>query len=151
MIKIVIDSREQAPYLFEGYDVKIERDTLATGDYSITGFADMVAVERKELGDLIGCLTHDRARFMRELERLRGFQSAALVVEAPFSMIAGGQYRSQMSPDSAVQSLFSFMERYRLPCFFADNRAMGEYFVYNFLRLFVKHTKIRYTLIQGME
>ncbi len=40
---IVIDSREQRPYQFPGAVVK----TLPTGDYSIVGLTDRVAIERK--------------------------------------------------------------------------------------------------------
>ena len=149
MIDIIIDSREQAPYLFQQYQAKISIGTLQTGDYSIPGFTDSVAIERKELGDLIGCLTHDRERFTRELERLRGYQAAAIVVEAPFAAIAGGNYRSRMQPESAVQSVISIIEKYRLPMFFAESRQAGEYFAYHFLRHFTRHAQERFKAIQG--
>ena len=72
MLKIICDSREQNGYAFSAYpDVMATTGTLTTGDYSLAGFTDKVAIERKELSDLIGCLTHDRDRFTRELERLR--------------------------------------------------------------------------------
>jgi DNA excision repair protein ERCC-4 len=35
---VIIDTREHAPYTFEGYDAQTERGTLATGDYSLAGF-----------------------------------------------------------------------------------------------------------------
>lgn len=149
MIRIIIDSREQSPYCFQGYQAQTIRGTLDTGDYSTPGFTDTVAVERKELGDLLGCLTHDRERFTRELERLRGYQAAAVVVEAPFGAIAQGRYRSRMTPESAMQSLISIMERYRLPFFFADGRQAGEYFVYHFLRHFTRHALERFKAIEA--
>lgn len=143
-MRIIRDSREQAPYLFAGYPVEVETGTLYAGDYSIPGFTDTVAIERKELSDLLGCLTHDRARFTRELERLRGYDSAALLIEAPFKAIAQGRYRSHMKPEAAVQSLFSIMQGYRMPLLFADNREAGERYVYDFLRHFVRHAQARY-------
>ena len=63
----ISDSREQAPYDFSPMATK--RATLATGDYSIRGLEDLVCLERKALDDLTGCITHDRERFERELQR----------------------------------------------------------------------------------
>ena len=147
-MKIIVDSREQAPFSFAGYPVEVAQGALATGDYSLAGFADRVAVERKSLGDLIGCLTHDRDRFTRELERLRGYASAALLIEAPFSAIAQGRYRSRMDAGAAVQSLLSIMEHYRMPLLFADNREAGERYVYDVLRHFLRHAEQKYKALE---
>ena len=143
-MKIIVDSREQAPFSFAGYPVEVAQGALATGDYSLAGFADRVAVERKSLGDLIGCLTHDRDRFTRELERLRGYESAAVVVEAGFDELAAGKYRSKMQPGAAVQSVVSIMQNYRMPFFFAGDRQHAERFVFDFLRHYHRHAVERY-------
>lgn len=150
MLKIITDTREQTPYLFTGYPVETVSGTLNAGDYSIPGFSDLVAVERKELGDLLGCLTHDRDRFTRELERLRGYDAAALVIEARLETIQAGKYRSRMKPEAAVQSIISIMGRYRLPVFFAPNRTAGENFVFDFLRHYATHAAARYKAIQDI-
>lgn len=146
-MRIVIDSREQEPFSFEGYPVEIERGTLTTGDYSVPGFEDRVAVERKSLGDLLGCLTHDRERFTRELERLRGYESTVVVVEAPFDALADGRYRSRMKPASAVQSVISIVQAYRMPFWFAGDRRSAERFVFDFLRHFCRHTEARFAAV----
>lgn len=150
MLKITVDTREQTPYLFTGYPVEITTGTLNAGDYSIPGFTDLVTVERKELSDLLGCLTHDRERFTRELERLRGYETAALLIEARLETIQAGKYRSRITPDAAVQSIISFMGRYRLPVFFAPDRAAGEHFIYDFLRHYVRHAGQRYKALEQM-
>ena len=148
-MKIVIDSREQAPFDFSPFpDCEAIRGTLATGDYSVYGFASEIAVERKSLDDLIGCLTHDRERFRRELDRLRGYSSAMIVVEAPFNAIRCGLYRSQMNPDAAVQSIFSWMQRYRLPFYFAESRQDGAFATFSFLRHFLRHEEERFKRLQ---
>lgn len=144
---IVVDNREQSPYTFDGYPVEVRAGTLATGDYSLAGFEADVAIERKELSDLIACLSHERDRFTRELERLRGFGSAALLIEAPFSAIAQGKYRSRMDAGAAVQSLLSIMQRYKLPLLFADNRATGERYVYDVLRHYLRHAEQKYKAV----
>ena len=82
-MQILIDTREQAPFTFKGYDVAPETATLPVGDYSLPGFQDWAAVERKSLNDLIGCLMgKDRERFERELARGRHYDLFAVVVEA---------------------------------------------------------------------
>lgn len=146
-MQIIIDTREQTPYDFSGYQVEIIPGTLTSGDYSLPGFTDLVTVERKELSDILGCLSHDRERFTRELERLRGYHAAALVVEAPYSTIASGRYRSKIDPNAATQSLVSIMANYRLPVFFAHSRAEAEFFTFNFLRHFLRHAEQRYKAI----
>ena len=65
-MKLLIDTREQKPFSFERYQVEIERATLPAGDYSLPGFEQCVAIERKELNDLIGCLCTGRERFERD-------------------------------------------------------------------------------------
>lgn len=147
-LRIIRDSREQNGYSFANIqDVSLEVATLPTGDYSIAGFTDKVAIERKELSDLLACLTRERERFTRELERLRGFASAAIVVEAPFFLIEQGRYRSKMPPQSAIQSLISIMANYRLPFYFAADHRAGEQFTLDFLRHYHRHELDRYKAI----
>lgn len=122
-MKIIIDSREQQPYTFETPN---ERGALETGDYSIQGLENRVAIERKTVDDLIGCLTTGRERFERELYRARSLDYFAVVIEGSLRELANGEYRSQMNPKSAIQSLLAFSVRYRLPVFFCENRSYGE-------------------------
>ncbi len=114
-ITIKIDSREQQPYSFDG---PVEVGALSTGDYSICGLENHVAIERKTLDDLIGCLTQGRERFERELHRGRALDYFAVVVETSLSAIANGRYRSKMLPKSAIQSLLTFSIRY-ISCLFS--------------------------------
>jgi len=122
-ITIKIDSREKKSYQFEAPS---EVGTLNVGDYSICGLENHVAVERKELGDLINCLSHDRDRFERELFKGRSLDYFCLVIEGSLSDLANGHYRSQMGPKSAIQSLLAFSVRYRLPIWFCESREYGQ-------------------------
>lgn len=121
-LTIKIDTREQQPYGFENSEV----GTIPIGDYSICGLENFIAIERKELNDLVSCLTTDRKRFERELHKARALDYFALVIEASLSDLANGHYRSQMGPKSAIQSLLAFSVRYRLPIFFCGNRKYGQ-------------------------
>jgi len=120
---ILIDKREQHPYSFR---TPSRSATLHTGDYSLDGSSGAMAVERKEVDDLIGCLCQGRDRFERELERSRELDYFALVIEASLSDLVEGNYRSGMLPRSAVQSLMAFSVRYRLPIFFCESRQYGQ-------------------------
>ena len=122
-LKIKIDTREQQPYEFENPS---EVGTIPIGDYSICGLENHIAVERKELNDLIGCLTTGRERFEKELHKGRALDYFALIIEASLSDLANGHYRSQMGPKSAIQSLLAFSIRYKLPIFFCENRKYGS-------------------------
>ena len=75
---------------------------------------------------MIGCLTTGRERFERELYKARALDYFALIVEASLSDLANGNYRSQMGPKSAIQSLLAFSVRYRLPIWFCESRKYGQ-------------------------
>ena len=139
MVKIIVDTREQAPFLFHGYGFDVERGTLRTGDYSIAGFTENIVLERKSLGDLAACMTSGRERFERELMRMQEFPSAAVIVEEPLMNIARGLYRSALNPSSFEQSILAFMIRYRVPFLFGRNRKHAEWLAFNCLRHFWNH------------
>ena len=135
---VVQDSREQRPFTFlsAGSDIAVEVGKLEVGDYSLMGFESQVAIERKELGDLIGCLSNDRVRFLRELDRARGM-SFAIVVEASWDDLASGRYRSRMHPGAAAASVAAIMARRSIPIHFAGSREAAEAFTACFLRQFL--------------
>ena len=149
-MKVVIDSREQVPFAFghEKYAGTVtEVGTLDTGDYSLSGLTDRVAVERKSLPDLVACLGRDRERFERELQRAAALDAFAVVVEASWSELAAGQYRSQLNPHSACQSVLAFTARYRIPFLFTGSRAGAEYVTWGFLRQYLESARKRWGAI----
>ena len=135
-LRIVVDTREQVPFPFVGYPVALEAGTLTDGDYSLAGFESRVAVERKSLADLVGCLGADRKRFQRELARLRGYDSAVVVVESPADDLRGGRYRGELDAGAAWQSVLAFSMRYRVPFIFCRDRTDAESIAFDFLRHF---------------
>ena len=150
-MRILIDSREQLPFAFSGKgfeDVTTEAGSLATGDYSLAGLADMVAVERKSLDDLAQCLGRERERFERELVRARGLDAFAVVVEGGFDDLAHGRYKSKLNPHSACQSVLAFSARWGIPFLFAGSRAGAEYATAGFLRQYLNGCKARLKAIE---
>ncbi|MHC1790300.1 ERCC4 domain-containing protein [Solidesulfovibrio sp.] len=105
-MRIIADTREQRPFPFTKYEADVERTALPTADYSLPGFEDRVGIERKELGDLVGCLMgSNRERFERELRRLSTYELKAVVIEASMRDVADGMYRSEMKPHAVAIGL----------------------------------------------
>lgn len=138
MPTIICDTREQIPYLFDGYDWR--RAMLKTGDYSLEGFEDMLAVERKNKLDAWGCLTDGRKRFERCLERLSLLDRAAIVIEASmqeFCEPPPNVYR--VNAATAMGSYISWSTKYRIPVFWCENRQWAERVTLRVLAAYYKH------------
>ncbi len=141
-LHIVFDNRERKPYQFAGFPcyegTTVEAGTLATGDYSVKGLEHLVSVERKSLSDLVGCLAGSRERFVKELERSRALEAFAVVVEGSWQELAQGQYRSQLQPFAATQSIAAFSARMRVPFWFCGSRPAAEFCCWSFLKQFTQ-------------
>ena len=118
---VAVDTREQLPWTFPAS----QRVTLTTGDYSIVGYEDEIAIERKSLFDLLGSLTTGRDRFVRECQRLAEYPYAALVVEGTWQQFLADR-RSKMHPNSRLGSLAAISERFGIHPWFCGNRAEGQ-------------------------
>ena len=141
---IIIDNREQVMLPFAD-NVKTERGTLYSGDFSVKGLEHLITIERKSISDLCGSLTTGRDRFERELHRLRGSRFKRLLVVGRRSDIISGNYRSKASPQSILASLNAFEVRYDIPVVFANEKAAAELVVrwcYYFAREVKKNAKL---------
>ncbi len=120
----IIDTREQLP--FDLAPLGAVSGTLASGDYSVRGMEHLVAVERKSLPDLIACCGVERERFERELQRLLGYPTRCVIVEASWHELNAGGWRSQLPPQSAVGSVLSWIGQ-GIPFLFAGDRASAQH------------------------
>jgi len=132
---IAVDSREKHPYHF----ALSETRNLKTGDYSVVGLEERVAIERKRLEELYTVTGRDRDRFTRELERMAGLDYAALVIEADLPQILRGAVFSQVSPKAVIRSLVSWSVRYRVFVFFAGDRRHANALTCRLLEQYWKH------------
>lgn len=110
LVTASVDSREQTP--FDLAPMMTERATLDVGDYSVKGLEHVVSIERKSLLDLVACCGRERARFQRELDRLRGWPVSAVVVESTWTTIESGSWktpRMKMTPSHVLGSLTSWI------------------------------------------
>ena len=123
-IVVIQDTRERTP--LDLTPLIVIQGTLSTGDYSVKGLEDIIAVERKSLADLVMCVGRERERFDREVLRLQASPVKALVVEAHLADIEAGAYRSKVKPNAVLGSLLGWMAS-GLPVLFAgDHAAAGK-------------------------
>lgn len=142
-LTIIADTCEQRPLCFDKWtDVVVERGTLATGDYALKNLETRAACERKSIDDLVGSLSQGRERFEAELTRARGYDVFCIVVEASMQDVAEHKYRSQMSPESVLQSLFAYQCRYNVPTIWAGSPQGAAYVVRSILAKYLReHTE----------
>lgn len=121
-IVAVADTREKAPL-----DLKLKTvtATLFCADYSIVGLEHLVAVERKSLEDLIGCVGRDRDRFEACIQRMKGYETRVLVVEASWGAVELGQWRGKVNPSHVKGALYSWMKHVSV-VFTGDRQAAAD-------------------------
>ncbi len=134
---IVIDTREQLPFTFTGYETV--KGTLNAGDYSLSGLEAKVAVERKSKEDAYGCVGSSRRRFVDCLERLAGLDRSAIVIECGLREFATPPSRTRIDQRMAIGSFISWSCKYRIPVFWCDSRAYAERVTVRFLAAYVKY------------
>ena len=87
----------------------------------------VIAIERKSLPDLLGCIGQQRERFDREVQRLLAYPCRALVVESTWPEVEAGEWRSKVTSQAAVGSLLGWVEM-GLPVVMAgDHERAGRY------------------------
>lgn len=124
-ITATVDTREQKPWNLSPLPTVV--GTLATGDYSVQGLEHYIAIERKSLSDLLGCIGQERERFDREVQRLLAYPVRALIVEAHWSDIEAGGWRSKITPAAAMGSLLGWIAA-GLPIVMAGDHARAGRF-----------------------
>jgi ERCC4-type nuclease len=150
-VVVLIDTREQRPFGFDGitadqehgggfWQVRTEVRGIPSGDYSLDGFADRIAVERKSVADLFGTVGKGRGRFVRELERLAVMEWAAVVVEGDWTEVTERPpRRSKLPPRTVYRSVIAWQQRYpRVHWWFCPSRAFAEVTTFRLFERFLK-------------
>lgn len=134
---VVIDTREQRPYRFP----RSVTATLPTGDYSLLGLENQVAIERKTQQDAYTSLGRERPRFARELERLAALDYAAVVIEAGVPDFLRQPPFSRMNPKAALNSIIGWSVKYRVCVFFAGDRRHAGALTYRLLEKYWRYLR----------
>lgn len=132
---VIADTREQAPWTFEGQGITTIRQKLETGDYSIPGLEQRVCIERKSLDDWTGTVLRDRARFYRELDRMRAFDFRCVIIEAGVREIMEGRYKSHAKPAVVLGFVAEIVVAQSVPVYLAGSRAEAQILAGAFLRM----------------
>jgi ERCC4-type nuclease len=132
----IIDTREQNPLSFrrfKGWFAKIEHRALRLGDYSVKGMEATCVVERKDLADLIGSFTTNRAVFVNRLRRMAELPHSLLVVTSSLTEIKSEYAYRACNPNRITQSLIAVLTGLRLPFVCTDTHELGEEIVASYL------------------
>jgi ERCC4-type nuclease len=145
---VLIDLREKSPYGFTGLRTDAGRPLrvltravrLETGDYSLAGREGEVAVERKELSDYFRSIGAARSRFVRELRRLNGMMSSAVVVEATWDAIMESPLVvSRLFPKAVCAVTHNLRHRFpNVVWHFVSGRREGELTTFGILERFAR-------------
>lgn len=121
---VIVDLQEKLPLTpyFKPEEVTVEVAHLETGDYSVRGATDLLAIERKALNDLLRCTAQDRDRFMDQMRRLKNYRCKFLIVEADEQDIADGIYESRVHPASVLGTLMTVQVRWGINVIHANGQ-----------------------------
>ncbi len=142
---LVEDTREQTPLTFPD-GIAVERDTLHTGDYSIRGYENCFAIERKSITDFAGTMMNGYEantqnpplRFNNELERLKHFDLAAVIVTAtPQELITFHHNCGADAHGALWQFALSIFATHGIPVFMIGDEATAAKFVADLARHYI--------------
>lgn len=143
---IIEDTREQTPLTDWPDGVKIENHGLDTGDYSIKGWENCFTIERKSLADFAGTMLNGyqgntqkpRLRFNNELERMRHFDLAAVIVTAtPFELMTFKHHCGMDAHEALWNFGLSVYATYRIPVFYLGDEQTAAKWISDLARHFV--------------
>lgn len=134
VFSVALDTREQivGPIPLA---IPVVVKALPMGDISVVGFEDRIAIDRKQIGDFIGCVTHERDRFFRLLKRMsKELDFAAVVVESSHADVRAKKYRADVEPGFVFSAAAAITTRYGVPVFFCGSLEASTDFALRLLR-----------------
>lgn len=144
---ILVSGAEQARYWFTGLQadaaqkyrpltINSKRSHLETGDYTIEGMQDRVAVERKSVPDLLQTLADGRDRFRREHERMAKMEAACVMIEGTWPEIILETHEHGVTPKVALRTWLSWSIDFGIPWYAVGPRRLAEILTFRFLQKF---------------
>lgn len=143
---IIEDTREQTPLRDWPEGAAVEVHGLDTGDYSIVGWENCFAIERKSITDLAGTMIggfegntqRPRKRFNNELERMRHFDCAAVIVTATPEELITFKHNCGMDAHAALWNFaLSVFARYGIPVFPLTDEKTAARWIYDLARHYI--------------
>lgn len=112
----VVDTREKRPYIFPG----AKSATLSVGDYTVEGFEDRFAIERKSYEDIYASLTKRLTSFRSQLRRLGQLHNRYLLIDCTLSAFMLGHVFHKLPGPQALERLTRLCHNYGVPFCFCD-------------------------------
>ena len=136
---VIKDTREQDGYTFESFTGKYTSckgmvvEKLDTGDYSLQGLEDKLCIERKgRISELAINLGKDKARFMREMDRMKEFPFKFLILEFSLDDVLkfpegadipqSNMSKVRITGRYLLKMLIEIQMQYNIPIYFCDNK-----------------------------
>jgi len=124
----LVDTREREPFpLYANHPNWIggeRRVALKTGDYTLEGMETLLALERKNLADLVACTVTYRRRFLAACARLSRFRWKAILVEATYEDIKGGfeafDIPSEVHPNAVCGTFDAIEAKFGIPVIYTS-------------------------------
>lgn len=136
---IIRDNNEQKPYQFT--ECKYIDKSIDCGDYTIQGYEDQIIIERKEINDFYGSITHGRDRFDRMWERCKDAEFKGLLIEAREEEVyCPCMSWSGINPNSIYGSIVSFEIKYNVHVY-CNTKEMCRQRLLNWIIKFYKEKK----------
>lgn len=122
-MQIIIDTREQKPLSFPGYD-KIYRK-LDEGDYNIAELEDHIVIERKSITDFYGSIIQDHARFKKEILRSKEKNKKFYIfLEGSISDVLDYCRERELNPRTMGKILITMAKRYNILIIECETRVL---------------------------
>jgi DNA excision repair protein ERCC-4 len=155
--KVVIDSSEHMGYTFGRFTNLFSgsvRRKLPTGDYTLVGLENEIAVERKTLPDLVNSIIQERYNFISRCEKLSKYKKKCFVIEGTLSSLKTPYEESHAHPNAVLGSIIAAQERWNIPIYFLDNFLLAEEFVASMLSKYhaywwLEKNEYEHCLIEG--
>lgn len=131
---ILYDDREKKQWKFLENTWAMKKTRLKCGDYSIEGYENIIAIEKKSgIGELLSNLTAgSRNRFKRFLKKLSRYPIKCIIIENELrsssieSILTALRYRSngrsQLTSDTVYYWVGEIMHIYGIPILFVDKQ-----------------------------
>lgn len=127
-ITILVDTREQTPWEFSHYSTAKQK--LDTGDYTVSGLEDKLAIERKKsVGEIANNITEKR--FVDVLERLSSYEYPFILLEFGMDKVLKFPVGSELpkrvwdkikvSPNFLVKNILDWQLKYNINVLFCES------------------------------
>lgn len=147
-IQIIVDTREQTPFLWKDYaDVGVQSDTLGAGDYTLCSH-DMplddnsIIIERKKnCQELINNLGAAWDRFEIEMVKMSQYKNKLIIVcgNDNFEELYNKGY-TKVHPNFAYKQLATISVRYGVNTCFLGSYINAENYVYRLFKEVINKT-----------